>query len=370
MTTSLHPETPFLCLDWERFMANLELMRERVAAAGKLLRPHAKTHKCSRISRQQLETGRCAGVCAAKISEAMALAAAGIPDILLTSPVVGPGKIGQWLECQKVARNALCVIDSLENAAALNAAAGAAGCRLPYLLDLDPEMGRTGVPFGEAEALFNLLLTLPNLLCQGVQCYAGQLQHLEAPRRNAESRRLMTRATEIYRNLQQMAGVPLPVFTGTGTGTAMADLELSDLTDLQVGSYCLMDSEYLAVDQPQAEHFAGFRPAITLVTSVISRNHPNQVTVDAGLKALYYTPAAPPRLIRNGQFLPNWSYDWFGDEFGLVRPPAGCQLQLDSRLEVSLPHCDPTINLHDRLYLRRQGVLTECWDIDLRGKCQ
>lgn len=370
MSTVLHPETPFLCLDWDRFTANLGLMRMRAAAAGKRLRPHAKTHKCSQIARLQLEAGQCVGICAAKVSEALALATAGIPDILLTSPVVGPGKIGQWLECQSKARTAICVLDNLENAAALDMAAAAAGRRLSYLLDLDPEMGRTGVPFAVAESLFSRLLALPNLLCQGVQCYAGQLQHLPATERYRESRRLMTRAAGIYRNLERMAGQPLPIFTGTGTGTALADLELPDLTDIQVGSYCLMDSEYLAVDQPSGEHFAGFRPAITLVTSVISGNHPDQVTVDAGLKALYYTPAAPPRLCRDGHFLDGWSYDWFGDEFGLVRPPAGIRPGLGSRLEVSLPHCDPTINLHDRLYVRRQGRLAECWEIDLRGKCQ
>ena len=70
-------DTPSLILDLEVFERNLVLMRDFAAAAGKKLRPHAKTHKCPEIAKRQLAAGNCAGVCAAKLSEAEGQSAAG-----------------------------------------------------------------------------------------------------------------------------------------------------------------------------------------------------------------------------------------------------------------------------------------------------
>ena len=60
------------------------------------LRPHAKTHKCAAIGRLQMEQGAL-GLCCAKLSEAEALADAGLDRFLLTSPVIGQRKIARLL---------------------------------------------------------------------------------------------------------------------------------------------------------------------------------------------------------------------------------------------------------------------------------
>ena len=70
-------------------------MRDFAAKHDKKLRPHAKTHKCPEIAKRQLACGNCAGICAAKLPEAEALADAGIQDILITSPVTAPWKISR-----------------------------------------------------------------------------------------------------------------------------------------------------------------------------------------------------------------------------------------------------------------------------------
>ena len=75
-------DTPSLIIDFDLFEKNLAAMRDYAASYGKKLRPHAKTHKCPEISKRQLACGNCAGICAAKLSEAEALADAGIQDIL------------------------------------------------------------------------------------------------------------------------------------------------------------------------------------------------------------------------------------------------------------------------------------------------
>lgn len=360
-------DTPCLLLERSLFERNLHLMRDRAAAAGKGLRPHAKTHKCSQIAREQLAAGNCVGICAAKVSEAYALAQAGIEKILITSPVTTASKIDLLLRSSAITRECMVVIDNLDNARQLNEAATGFASPLPVLLDLDPEMGRTGVAFTDAPGFARRLASFPNLSLRGIQCYAGHLQHLsEARARCHQSLRLMQKAAELFRSLIR-EDFQLDIFTGTGTGTASFDLEVPELTDIQVGSYCVMDAEYAAVENPELLQFEQFCPALTLVTTVVSNNQADHVTVDAGLKALYFTPDTPPKVIRQGIPLPGWRFQWFGDEHGKLFFP-GEKPALGQRIELCLPHCDPTINLHDDIYVIDQGKIIDRWKIDLRGK--
>ena len=40
------------------------------------------------------------------------------------------------------------------------------------------------------------------------------------------------------------------------------------------------------------------------------------------------------------------------------------------RIELMVSHCDPTVNLHDVLWARREGAIVDRWPVDLRGCCQ
>src|SRR5690348_18472276 len=88
--------TPALLLDLDRFERNIQKMAAYIAAAGKKLRPHAKTHKCPEIARRQIAAGA-VGVCVAKVGEAEVMAAAGVRNIMITTEVVGPETIGRML---------------------------------------------------------------------------------------------------------------------------------------------------------------------------------------------------------------------------------------------------------------------------------
>jgi D-serine deaminase-like pyridoxal phosphate-dependent protein len=101
---------------------------------------------------------------------------------------------------------------------------------------------------------------------------------------------------------------------------------------------------------------------------VVSTNQSDFVTIDAGLKALYFTPHAPPCKGSCGLPVPGWRYDWFGDEHGRLYFPEGARPALGDVVELILPHCDPTINLHDFIYLCSGDEVIEEIKIDLRGK--
>src|SRR4030095_12433694 len=88
--------TPALLLDLDRCERNLAKMAAHVKAAGKKIRPHSKTHKCPEIARRQVAAGA-VGVCVGKVSEAEVMAEAGVRNLLITTEVVGPEKIGRLL---------------------------------------------------------------------------------------------------------------------------------------------------------------------------------------------------------------------------------------------------------------------------------
>jgi D-serine deaminase-like pyridoxal phosphate-dependent protein len=178
----------------------------------------------------------------------------------------------------------------------------------------------------------------------------------------------MQRAAELFRNLKEKEQA-CTIFSGAGTGTYDIDIQIPELTELQVGSYAVMDAEYLNIgvkDDPT--RFVDFQPALTLLTTVVSVNHPELVTVDAGLKSLY-RHGGIPFVISPG--FTDLRYEWFGDEYGkLSREGSGNLPQLGTVLELVTSHCDPTINQFDRLYITRGEKVIDQWPIDLRGKSQ
>ncbi len=353
--------TPCLTLDAPSLEGNLVQMQQLATRAGKALRPHAKSHKCSALARRQLAHGA-VGICAAKVSEAVALVEAGVRNVLLTGPAVTPWAHAQVLHCARADAGFLLVLDDASLARRLGERAAAEGRTLRCLLDLDVGQLRTGAPPQEAQAAAAALAALPGLQLVGIQAYAGHLQHEAslAGRREA-NRRALEPACAAWEQLREEFG--LEIFSVGGTGTAAFDLELPGVTEIQPGSYALMDADYGAVE------FEGppFATALRLHTTVLSARHAGFVTVDAGLKSVYRDGPAPVVLSPQG---PGWSYDWYGDEYGRITLPEGRTLPPGERLELAVSHCDPTVNLFDWLYLTDAGVVREAWRVDLRGCSQ
>ncbi len=361
-------DTPCLVVDLDKLEKNIQTMQDHAARYGKQLRPHAKTHKCSRIAGMQMETG-CVGICVAKVSEAEVLVRSGIRPVLITSPVVTEYKIERLMDSLSRDPELMVVLDNPSNARKLNEAASRRGLTLNVLVDLDPGMGRTGVSFRDGLAMGELVAGLSSLRLRGIQCYAGHLQHiLSFDERMQKSLDWMGQAAEVVRQFRQK-GLPCEVFTGTGTGTHEIDCKIPELTDLQVGSYTVMDAEYLNIGSSQnPSRFEKFPPALTILTTVISANHPGFVTVDAGLKALYRDGGTPYVLNPAGAGL---RYEWRGDEHGkIIIEDSSVRLELGDVLEMVVSHCDPTVNLFDGLYITRGEVVADFWPIDMRGKCQ
>jgi len=364
----LELDTPCLVIDLDLLDENLQKMQARVKAAGKALRPHAKTHKCSTLAKMQVANGSI-GVCAAKVSEAEALVEAGMSGVLITGPVAGPVKVNRLVSLLGRAPFLMAVVDNLAGIELLEGRLAEKDRCLDLLLDIDVGQRRTGAPPGRALELAERLLSSKCFRLRGIQAYAGHVQHI--PRyedRKSASRAGLRQAAMVFKQLQARSE-SCTIFSASGTGTAGIDLAVQELTELQAGSYALMDAEYLSIESADGSETPDYHPALTMLTTVVSGPHGRQVTVDAGLKALY-RDGGRPRVL-NPEYT-KLQYDWFGDEYGKLSAPDRVALlpEPGAVLELVVSHCDPTVNLFDRFHITRAGKVVDVWPIDLRGRCQ
>ncbi len=340
--------TPALLLDVAAMDRNIAAMAEFARAKGLALRPHAKTHKSGEIASRQIAAGA-VGICCAKLGEAEALAAEGVGDIHLTSPVVTKGAIARLTALAAKIRLSV-VADHPDVVRAL------AGCGATLFVDVDPGKHRTGVTSPEAAVALALAIIEAGLPLGGVQYYCGSEQHITT---YADRHAAISEKTAYLRTVLAAladAGFAIPVVTGAGTGTFAIDAKLGVLTELQVGSYIFLDREYRDCE------LAGpsFEQALWVDSTVVSANTPGMVTIVAGWKSFATDAGVPVTTSGSAR------YAFMGDEQGALIGEA--LPGLAERVTLVPPHCDPTVNLYDRYWLVEGETVTGAWPVTARGR--
>jgi D-serine deaminase-like pyridoxal phosphate-dependent protein len=289
------------------------------------------------------------------------MADAGIPEILITSQLVGPGKVERLIRLTRRAPDTLSAVDNASHATELNDAACAAGILLNVLIDIDPAQRRAGIPAGSAAVkLAEAIARLPHLRLRGVQCYSGDSSHLGGfEARREHSRQAMVPAIDTFRTLQER-GMPVEIMSGGSTGTYNIDSELQGMTELQCGSYVFMDLDYARIGGKNGPVYDDFQPSLTVLATVISRSYSDAATVDAGYKA--FSTDKPFGPILKG--ISGVTYTFAGDEHGILEMDhPSREIRLGDRLEFLVPHCDPSVNLHDRIYAMRGNRVEAVWPV-------
>ncbi|MQX35908.1 DSD1 family PLP-dependent enzyme [Roseospira navarrensis] len=353
--------TPALIVDLDAFERNVATMKAFVEARGLRLRAHAKTHKSADIARYQIEHGGACGICCQKVSEAEALVAGGVRDVLVSNQVVDPTKIDRMAALATRAR-VLCCVDDAGNVADLSAAATRHGVTLECLVEVDVGAGRCGVAPGPAAVdLARAIAAAPGLTFAGLQAYQGNAQHLYA---FAERKAAVAAAVALTREtvaLLEAAGLPCPIVGGAGTGTYVFEAASGVYTELQCGSYIFMDADYRrvrdAADRPMGE----FAPSLFLLTAIMSHAKPDQAVCDAGLKVQSVDSGLPVVFGRD-----DVEYVACSDEHGVIADPKGV-LRLNERLKLIPGHCDPTCNIHDWYVAVRGDRVEALWPVTARG---
>jgi D-serine deaminase-like pyridoxal phosphate-dependent protein len=318
------------------------------------LRPHVKAHKTPEIARRQLAAGSCIGLTCATVSEAEAVVDL-CDDLLIANEIVSVDK------CARVAALARRVqvtvaVDSPVGIAALESVATAAGVTIDVLVDVNVGQGRCGVEPGEpALALARTAAHASGLRLRGVMGYEGHLQPLrDRAEREARTRDAMHTLVATAQRIRA-AGCPGDVVSCGGTGTYDISGRVDGVTEIQAGSYALMDTDYASVGVP-------FEQAFTVLGTIVSRPAPERCVADCGHKSMTKDHGLPSVRGIDGA-----TVTALNDEHATIALPAACALRIGDRVQLIPSHTDPTVNLHERFYVVDGGRVVDVWPITARG---
>ena len=362
--------TPALVCDVDLLTANVQKMTGMTTNAGVALRPHTKTHKSAFIARRQLEAGAI-GLSFAKLSEAETMieqlildGVTGTVSTLLTSPLVGAAAAAR-AAALATRCDLIVVVDHVNGVIEFADALRAGDATITVLCDVDVGQRRSGVVGpDDALSLVENVGEESQLVFGGVQGYGGQLQHLGGREERRRSATESSRRLEVVISALERAGHDVKIRTGGGTGTTLIDIEIAVLNELQPGSYVFMDREYRDAlgDDPEGV----FGQSLFIATTVISANQQGFVTVDAGSKAMA-TDAGPPWIVGHEGTA---AFDFSGDEQGTVTNPPDRPFRRGEQLMLVPPHCDPTVDKYDVIWLVRENIVIDVIDVTARGRSQ
>ncbi|MDP6189608.1 MAG: alanine racemase, partial [Gammaproteobacteria bacterium] len=237
---------------------------------------------------------------------------------------------------------------------------------IAVLIDIDMGRHRSGVTsITQATELARVIHTTSSLRLEGVQAYAGHLSHCwDYLQRLEQSQQSALRLQQFLDKLCAWMVTEKPIVTGGSTGGFIVETAHQLYTEMQCGSYPLMDTEYLAVDL-DGKQTKLFPPSLRVATAVISNNTPQLATTDGGDKSMISKYQLAP-IITAGAPL-DATYIIKSDEHGEIRLPNTQVLANGTLVEVIPPHCDPTINLYDQFYVVDEERVIDIWAIDSRG---
>lgn len=326
--------TPVLVADVTALDANIAAMQALADAHGVALRPHAKGHRAPWIAERQLHAGA-GGIAVATVAEARTMLEAGVRDVLLTTSVA-PQRAP---ELAALARGeALTVVaDTPDAVSALAGAARAAGVVLPVLVEVDVGQRRGGARTpADAAAVAEAIVRAPGgpLLLRGVQGYDGHLQGIADPAAraagHAEAMALLDAAVAAVRDVTGAEGL----VTTAGTATIALAAAHDTVTEIQPGSYALMDASYAQI---AGVDFAQAAYVLTTVTAVVGEG---EVIVDAGHRAVSVDMGPAVVAGRPGAV---WASA--GDEHGRLSGDVG-DLRPGHVVRLVPSHTDSTVVLH------------------------
>jgi D-serine deaminase-like pyridoxal phosphate-dependent protein len=347
-------DTPALIVDLEAAEANIEKMQAFVSAHGTAVRPHSKTHKSPYWGHKQLAAGAL-GITCSKVSEAEALVDGGITEVLIANEIVGRVKIARLAALNRRA-NVVVAVDDASNVRDLSEAAEAARVVIPVIVDVNIRLNRCGVEPGEpSTTLARIVASSRGLRLEGLMGYEGHVTAGPDEKRKIVGE-AMAKLRIAYDELRA-AGLPTRIMTAGGTSTYNVTGAVDFVTDIQAGSYIFMDGAYL-------KEMDDFRPALTVMSTVISRPTPERAVLDIGKKSMSLEAGLPLVVDRPGATLTR-----LNEEHGVLQLEGEARrLRIGDRIRLLPMNCGTTINIHDYYFCVRNGLLEDVVPVAGRGR--
>jgi D-serine deaminase-like pyridoxal phosphate-dependent protein len=344
-------ETPALVVDLDLMEANLDRMAAFFRSVTAKLRPHFKNHKCPELAMRQLDAGAIGMTCAT-LREAECLVHHGIRSVLLANEVVDAAKMRRLVELARRADVIVC-IDNEHNATDLAREGRNRQAQISVLVDVDTGLHRCGVPPGEPAIRLARAAAGVGLRFRGLMGYEGHVLRRPPGPEKAEAVAAAMEPLRATKACIEQAGLPVEIISVGGTGTYSLSGRYPDVTEIQAGSYLLMDTDY-------QKCCTDFAPALAVLTTVISKTGRERIVTDAGLKTLSGERGIPAVKGR-----PGLATRRLTAEHGIIdlRDPAEL-VEVGDRIEMSVQYSDATVNLHQRIYGLRNGRVEEVFRVE------
>ncbi len=285
------------------------------------------------------------------------MVADGIKDIIVTNEIVTPSKIKRLLALTRRAK--ICVpIDSLANAESLSTAAQKEGVELNTLVDVHLGSNRCGVEPGEPAAkLATAVKSLKGLKLIGLMGFEGHLSWIDPrEKRRGEiekTERLLINSKKLIEN----AGIRVEEISTGSTGTYDVSGAIPEITEVQAGTYVLMDGEY-------RKHIQEFSCALTVLSTVVSKPSDRRIVTDAGLMSISVALGKPEV---TGVGVENLEVEELHAENAVLRVTGPSKIQVEDQIEFIPSYLDATVNFHSKIYGVRKDHVETVWSTPGRG---
>ncbi len=315
------------------------------------LRPHFKNHRVLGLAKLQMQHGAI-GITCARVWQAERLVEAGIRRVLIANEIAGEAELHRFADLAKEAP----VILAVDNGRVVDDLGRIARNRkvvLHVLVDVDLGLKRCGVAPGEAALWLARRALEQGLKLRGIMGYEGHLQPiapgLEKERVVGEAMQMLVGTAKRF----EQDGIAVEIVSCGGTGDYSITGSYSGVTEIQAGSYLLMDTWY-------APYAPDFRPALTVLATVISKTPGERIVLDAGVKAISGERGLPSLKGIDGLKLKALHAEHAPVE--IVGP--GVNVEVGDKLEVAVQYHDGTIHLHKCIYGIRDGRVERVFPIE------
>ena len=344
--------TPALVLDLDAARRNIQRMSRRLAELHCAIRPHYKVHKTPHLARLQVEAGAI-GISTATVWEAVVCIRSGLDHVFVVNTITSPDKVA-FLARLAGEADLMVAVDDAANVRQLADATRAAGATLGVAIEVDTGMHRAGVGSAEeALALARAISSHAELRLMGVTGYEGHCSLTpERDPRLALQREAMTGLVDVAERLEA-EGFPCPIRSAGGTATWDATAAFPGITEIQAGTYAVMDAFHGAMVQD-------FEPALYVVSTVIS-SRDDRLVVDAGSKT-----------ISDGELSRIMGYEdlhatRFDEEHGIFRSSGGRAPRLGEVVRLIPGYAPSTVNNFDAYHVLDGDRVAEIWAVVPRG---
>jgi len=350
--------TPALVIYPEIVERNVETTVKLLGGDANRWRPHLKTAKLGFIMRMLAERGVVNAKCSTNV-ELAAACEAGMTDVLLAYPVVGPNAKRVRELAERYANVRISVL--VENVAQIAAWKGSG---IGIFVDVNPGMDRTGISQDGISAILEVVREAGPQF-RGLHYYDGHMSADSLAEREKLAHQGYDRLMQIVAAVED-AGFPIEEVITSGTPAFPCAATYAPFANgrfvHRASPGTVVYSDATVLKQLPSEW--GYTPAALVVSTVVSHPKPNIVTCDAGHKSVSADAGIPTCVVAGRADLTPLKPS---EEHLPIEVSSGAVPSIGEVLYLIPRHVCPTVNNFDDAVIVENGRAVGMEHVTARG---